>query len=560
MSDAVFPLKDNQLKASNPQDNVWLSASAGTGKTQVLSARVLRLLLEPGVDPSQVLCLTFTKAGAAEMANRINGVLARWVRLDAGTLGKELGYLGADIDPETQAHARTLFASVLDCPGGGLRIDTIHAFSQWLLANFPEEADLQPGARPTEDRERELLAREVLSDMLTEAEETGDHAIVDAVSNFACAKDPDALRVWLMRCAGAMELWNGKTAWQSPMRSRVERLLGIPTGADEDWVHEVLHPDTFPDAQLIAMLPLMQAWNAKAGRETAEFIPQWLAAEVARRVELMPGFFDTVLTKKGKPRTMANPTKDDPNLPDRQREIAAALALFEERKTLLALVDFLTPALEMGRAFALRWEEAKAREGYLDFDDLIRKAAELLGNTDASAWIRYKLDRSFDHILIDEAQDTNRAQWGIINALIDDFFSGEGARGDKLRTIFTVGDYKQAIFGFQGTSPDNFERAKIKVKKRIDDAKANVHEIRRNHRVPALQDLDLGLSYRTSPAVLDFVNRAIEVIGSDALGLSETAKPHSSAFPDRAGLVTLWEPVISRADLEDDDEEVQIEI
>ena len=140
MSGKVFPLQDNQLDAANPRDNVWLSASAGTGKTQVLSARVLRLLLTPGVEPSQILCLTFTKAGAAEMANRINAVLARWVRLDAGRLGTELGHLGASIDPATQAHARTLFASVLDCPGGGLRIDTIHAFSQWLLANFPEEA------------------------------------------------------------------------------------------------------------------------------------------------------------------------------------------------------------------------------------------------------------------------------------------------------------------------------------------------------------------------------------------------------------------------------------
>ena len=137
MSGAVYPLKDNQAHAANPRDNVWLSASAGTGKTQVLSARVLRLLLTPGVDPSQILCLTFTKAGAAEMAERINSVLARWVRLDDVKLMQELGHLGADKGPEARDHARTLFASVLDCPGGGLRINTIHAFSQWLLANFP---------------------------------------------------------------------------------------------------------------------------------------------------------------------------------------------------------------------------------------------------------------------------------------------------------------------------------------------------------------------------------------------------------------------------------------
>ncbi|MHA7818101.1 MAG: double-strand break repair helicase AddA [Erythrobacter sp.] len=553
MSGAVFPLQDNQLHAAHPRDNVWLSASAGTGKTQVLSARVLRLLLEPGVDPSQILCLTFTKAGAAEMANRINDVLARWVRLDTGSLAKELSYLGADVGPATQVHARTLFASVLDCPGGGLRIDTIHAFSQWLLANFPEEADLQPGSRPMEDRERELLAREVLADMLTEADRDGDTALTEAVENFTRVKDPDALRSWLMRCAGASELWKDGTGWQPPIAKRVLQLLDMPAHADADWAAEVLHPDTFPDHQLTAMLPLMQAWSAKTGQETAAFIAEWLPADLSRRVEIMGGFYATVLTKAGAPRKMANPTKSDPALPDRQAEIAEALALFAERHALLALADFLTPALEMGRAFALRWEEAKAREGFLDFDDLIAKAAKLLANTDAAAWIRYKLDRSFDHVLIDEAQDTNSSQWDIVFALIDDFFSGEGARGDKVRTIFTVGDYKQAIFGFQGTSPENFERARARVEKRIADARAHAHEMRDNRRLPTWNDLDLGRSYRTALPVLDFVNRTIDAIGHEAFGLTKAPSPHVGA--DRAGLVTLWNPVVSGNDVESDDEE-----
>ncbi|EAQ29949.1 ATP-dependent exoDNAse beta subunit [Erythrobacter sp. NAP1] len=205
----------------------------------------------------------------------------------------------------------------------------------------------------------------------------------------------------------------------------------------------------------------------------------------------------------------------------------------------------------MGRSFALRWEEAKAREGFLDFDDLIRKAATLLGKSEASDWIRYKLDRSFDHVLIDEAQDTNSAQWDIVFALIDDFFAGEGARGDRVRTIFTVGDYKQAIFGFQGTSPDNFERAKQKVKARIDDAKANAGELRENRRLPTWNDLDLGRSYRTSLPVLDFVNRVIETLGYGAFGLNKAPADHVGA--DRPGLVALWDPVMGAAD--DPDEE-----
>ena len=297
MSGAVFPLQDNQLSAANPRDNVWLSASAGTGKTQVLSARVLRLLLTPGVDPSQILCLTFTKAGAAEMANRINSVLARWVRVDAGTLGKELKYLGAEVKPETQDHARTLFASVLDCPGGGLRIDTIHAFSQWLIGSFPEESGLIPGSRPMEDRERELLAREVLAEMLNECDEDFEQK----VAQFAQAKTPDALRSWLMRCAGASELWIGTTAWQPPMRARVLGLLDMPAAADEEWAIEGLGPDRFPDHQLAALARALREWGKPSGEEALSGIGEWLATAHRDRLAGLSHLKGGLLNKQGLP-------------------------------------------------------------------------------------------------------------------------------------------------------------------------------------------------------------------------------------------------------------------
>jgi len=550
MSGAVFPLQDNQLDAANPRDNVWLSASAGTGKTQVLSARVLRLLLTPGVDPAQILCLTFTKAGAAEMANRINAVLARWVRLEPGSLGKELSHLGADFGPETQERARTLFASVIDCPGGGLRIDTIHAFSQWLLANFPEEADLAPGSRPIEDRERELLARDVLAEMLGEAERGGDDALIEAVANFARVKDVDALRYWLMRCASATELWEGPGAWQSPMRARVLRLLDMPSTADEAWAVEGLNHDIFPDDHIAAMIPPLEEWGTKTADKCLSFMREWRTLDLAARADAVAGFRGTLLKADGTPAlNLKKPREGHPGFSEGQDAIADAVAMVEERRALLALADFLTPALEMGRAFAIRWEAAKAREGLLDFDDLIRKAAHLLSNTQAADWIRYKLDRSFDHVLIDEAQDTNASQWDIVFALIDDFFSGEGARGDKVRTIFTVGDYKQAIFGFQGTSPENFAKAKDKVHARIEAAKANAHELREDRRLPTWNDLDLGRSFRTSLPVLDFVNRAIEGIGFEAFGLTKPPEDHVGA--DRAGLVAMWDPVTGIPDGDD---------
>lgn len=540
MSGQVHPLRDNQLLAVDPRESVWLSASAGTGKTQVLSARVLRLLLQPDVDPSQILCLTFTKAGAAEMAVRINAVLARWVRLDDTKLARELDHIGAALDDATRQRARTLFASVLDCPGGGLRIDTIHAFAQYLLASFPNEAELIPGARPMEDREREVLSREVLADMLVAAERGGDQALLDAVAQFSCRKNPDALRSWLMRCANARELWFGPRGWQVPMRPQVLQLLGLPSDADAGWVAEALSPDIFPDHQLRAMLPTLSDWGTKTGDEAATFIEQWLALDVVRRPAALDSFFKTVLKADGAPRAMKKPCDMDPLFGDRQQEVAEAVALVAERQALLDLADFLTPALELGRQFALEWDAAKLREGLLDFDDLIQRAADLLSKKEMADWIRYKLDRRFDHVLVDEAQDTNAAQWRIIDALIDDFFAGEGAAGDKLRTIFTVGDYKQAIFGFQGTSPENFRKASERVKAAMHGAAQNALESRRHHAPRELRDLDLGQSFRTSQPVLSFVDQAIGAIGIGAFGLTEH-HPHMGA--ERAGLVTLWNPV-----------------
>ena len=553
----VFALQDNQRLAAEPQDNVWLSASAGTGKTQVLSARVLRLLLREDVSPSQILCLTFTKAGAAEMANRINAVLARWVRLPETTLFKELGYLGAPQDDFTRDRARSLFASVLDCPGGGLRIDTIHAFAQFLIGNFPEEAGLAPGTRVMEDRSRELLAREVLTDLVEEAERTHDVAVLDGIRLFTTRKDPGALHNWLMRAAGAQELWEGPGSWQPPMGQRVRQLLDMPADADAAWASEPLDPDVFPDHQLEAMLPALDGWKAKTGQEAAAFIRHWLALDLPDRVEAAAQFRKTVLKADGEPRKMEGAAKIDPQLPQRQEEIAKALRLVEERRALLACAEIVTSALEVGRAFAVRWEDRKAREGLLDFSDLIRKAAVLLGNSEAADWIRYKLDRHFDHILIDEAQDTNASQWDIVDALIDDFFSGEGARGDKLRTIFTVGDYKQAIFGFQGTSPENFARAKERIRARIEAARQGIASSRTNRRMPGWQDLDLDRSFRTADIVLGFVNRMIAALGFAEFGLDEPPPEHKGDI--RPGLVTLWPPVVPEkgqdADDQDDSEE-----
>ncbi len=548
MSDKLFPLTDEQRPAVDPGEVVWLSASAGTGKTQVLSARVLRLLLEGDVSPSQILCLTFTKAGAAEMAARINRVLARWVRLEATALGKELEYIGAVNLPETRTRARRLFTEVLDCPGSGLRIDTIHAFAQWLLAAFPHEAGLVPGTKAMEDRERDLLLREVLAAMLVEAEARNDAATLGAIEALSVRLGPDAVERWLLRCAGALEAFTGPGGWQPPMLPRTFQLLGLPSDASEADLAALCEDGTFAIDALHCLHSAYKQWSAASAEGPRIAIGEWLSSTPQRRAEDANALWDALFTQKDelRNRTNKNLLSFEEHFADAGDAVRQSLLRLRERRSLLELAKWLTPALELGRTFALAWDEAKQRAGLIDFDDQIRIAARLLRQEALADWIRYKLDRRFDHVLVDEAQDTNEAQWRIIEALTGEFFAGEGARGDKLRTLFVVGDYKQAIFRFQGTSPENFEAARLRVRQEMAGVADNVRDLRRGGLARELQERGLGTSFRTARAVLEFVDMAIGRIGHESLGLKQAPQAHTGE--ERPGQVVLWQVVGSGED------------
>lgn len=537
----VFPLQGNQARAVAPQRTVWLSASAGTGKTQVLSARVLRLLLQPEVEPENILCLTFTKAGAAEMATRVNDVLARWVRLPDIELFKDLEAIGADGGPDVLARARSRFAAVLDCPGGGLRIETIHAFSQWLLSAFPIESGLLPGTRAMEDRDRELLVRDVLAQMLVEAEESGDERVLDALAELALRMDQGAVIGFLLRCASAIDLWQGPGAWQPPLRPRINRLLGLDAEEDGSGLAALCRDEAFDVASVRRCMEANAAWGTRTGIDAANMMGDWLAADPQARLAGIDGFAKLFLKENNEARSARNLDKHEPTYGDYQARVIAGITALREAMALVALAEVLEPALTVGRRFALAWDAAKAREGFIDFDDQIRTAAALLTERTTAEWIRYKLDRRFDHILVDEAQDTNEAQWRIVlDGLVQDFFSGEGQRPgvplDRARTLFVVGDYKQAIFRFQGTSPENFARARERVRRDL----AGLAQAAGNDDLTLLS-LGLGQSYRTAMPILAFVDRAIAAIGPDRFGLPEAPEPHEGAL--RPGLVRLWRPV-----------------
>ncbi|HEX7743417.1 MAG TPA: UvrD-helicase domain-containing protein, partial [Sphingobium sp.] len=219
-------LLGDQARASQPDAHVWLSASAGTGKTHVLTARVFRLLLQ-GVRPENILCLTFTKAGAAEMADRIHDRLAAWVQMDEPDLFQDLEALGEDSGPEARARARRLFAEVLESTGGGLRIQTIHGFCQQLLTAFPLEADLPPGFRPLDQREQGTLARQALADVVVLAQEQGDDALIGALQAISLRLGEGGAEQFLLRCASHLDelelLPDNIVDWLYPE-------LGLPKG------------------------------------------------------------------------------------------------------------------------------------------------------------------------------------------------------------------------------------------------------------------------------------------------------------------------------------------
>ncbi|WP_340264919.1 double-strand break repair helicase AddA [Sphingobium mellinum] len=521
-------LLGDQARAAQPDAHVWLSASAGTGKTHVLTARVFRLLLQ-GVRPENILCLTFTKAGAAEMADRIHDRLAAWVQMEEGDLFRDLEALDEESGPEARDRARRLFAEVLEATGGGLRIQTIHGFCQQLLTAFPLEADLPPGFRPLDQREQGALARQTLADIVVRAQEQGDGALIEAIQAISLRLGEGGAEQFLLRCASRADALD-----QLPgdISGWLQSELGLPEGDIADHLARQCADDVF-DMRTLAWVAQANAdWATGRAVDRCERIARWRALPPAARASGLRDLHGAwakadgdLISAKGWIPPIDGYVEASERLHGRCAELLGLQALAQ-------YAELLGAALHAGRSYARAYADAKQLAGAVDFDDLIARTAMLLSQPGIADWIRYKLDQRIDHILVDEAQDTNVSQWEIVGALAAEFFAGEGAKGDKVRTIFTVGDFKQAIFGFQGTSPQAFAAAQIAFQRHAEAADHLFH------------DLSLERSFRSTPAVLDLVDRTIATLGAGRLGLTRGDVRHVSANPF-PGEVLLWKPTVS---------------
>ncbi|WP_224824260.1 double-strand break repair helicase AddA [Cognatishimia sp. MH4019] len=512
---------ERQVQAADPQQSTWLSANAGSGKTRVLTDRVARLLLEE-VEPQHILCLTYTKAAASEMQNRLFARLGAWAMRPDPDLRQDLTELGVDgpIPDEMLRKARVLFARAIETPGG-LKIQTIHSFCAALLRRFPLEAGVSPQFKEMDDRAAKLLRDDIL-DALAE----GPHRA--AVDQMAAYLSDDIAKL-------AAEISKHKDQFlMQPNDSALRKRLGLTEASKlSDLAEETFLPgDDALLAGLFADLPKGGANDLKTAAALSNLVGRPLiAADLPTLEKVFLALSTTQLAKTGKVPTQSCWEKTDP----RRDALNDFMARIEDaRQTRLALLALDKTKALYGFAvpFVAAYEDAKQQRGWLDFDDLILKARALLTKPDVAQWVLFRLDGGIDHILVDEAQDTSPAQWDVIERLAQEFTAGEGSRAEVRRTIFVVGDKKQSIYSFQGADPSAFDRMR-------DDFANGLRAVG-----DGLANLQMAHSFRSSSVILDLVDVTL-----DEQDYGDTAELKHLAFKaDLPGRVDLW-PVVEKAEI-----------
>jgi ATP-dependent helicase/nuclease subunit A len=518
-----------QARAADPASSAWVSASAGSGKTKLLTDRILRLLLG-GTAPGKILCLTFTKAGAAEMANRLNARLAEWAAWPEPKLEAALRDLtGTTPDQALLARARKMLATVLDAPGG-LPIGTIHSFCQALLRRFPLEAGVAPYfalMEPRDAAEARTAAREAV---LAEADRF-ERFTLDRFAQYVLGE-----RVG--RTLDAVLADGFSLPAPDQAEAVLRRRLGLGAQETEAGVIEAAC-QVVDEAALLATARALLAGKVTDQRR-GQVMADWLEGGVGARVAGWEAFTRAFLTKEGeaftKPATN-DVLKANPWVADTIGTLTQLILDSTDRRKKVALVEATAALVRIAHPLAQKFAAAKDAAGALDYADLIEKADRLLRTT-GPAWVLFKLDERLDHLLIDEAQDTNPAQWAIANALTGEFFSGAGAREtapEAPRTVFAVGDVKQSIFGFQGARPEEFAVARERFGARARNAGQDFRTV------------VLDVSFRSASPVLALVDAVFQ--GEARHGVVEPGEAwpsHVSARPGQAGRVELW-PVLPDA-------------
>src|ERR1051326_6701475 len=525
-----------QQGALGPADSVWVAASAGTGKTKVLTDRLLALMLDYA-DPAHILCLTVTRAAAAEMANRINQRLAAWTTMPPGQLAGELVALtGSYPDEDETTLARQLFARVLDSPGSA-KIATIHAFCQSLLRRFPLEAGVPPEFAVLEERGAAEALAEAAEIVIAKARDERAPRLADALAVVARYIQEDRFTGLL----AAMTAERGKlraalAEGETALRRRLAATFAVPENVTPDALIAAFCAAGVCDEAGLRAVADALAMGSSKDQERGEIVARWCEMPERRR-DMLDEYAGAFLTDKGTIiKNLITKGANDRASGDMRGVLnaeAERVLRFTQQRAGAMLVEATIALIRLGDAVLRAYEERKRLHGLLYFDDLVLKTLELLRQPGIAPWVLFKLDGGLDHILIDEAQDTNPDQWAIVAALTDEFFNGEGGVGrERNRTVFAVGDAKQSIYSFQRADPRAFVDMRRHFQDRVNAAKQQWAVV------------PLEISFRAGEALLAAVDAVFRHdAAADGVALDGEAIRHVAARTGQAGIVELWPPV-----------------
>ena len=525
-------VRATQARASDPASSAFVSANAGSGKTHVLVQRVIRLLLD-GVPPEKILCITFTKAAAANMAERVFTTLGHWVTLDDAALDDAIREAGiARPDAALRMSARKLFACALETPGG-LKVQTIHALCTRLLQQFPFEANVPARFAVIDERDQtEMMERanlKVLLEASRDPESAAGRALQIAMASAADVTFKDVVREACLSRDHFMA-WTDGAGTVGAAAAQMSATLGVdPSEHIEDVEREIVDGPNLPRSRWKEVAGIL-ATSSRADQKQATRLREALAFSGIAQVE---EYLDVFLTDDRTPRATVvtnNFVARNSNIGRLFDQEILRLGPLIERRRALTIRDRTEALLRIATAAAENYRREKQERGLLDYDDLIDKTLTMLDRV-SSGWVHYKLDRGVDHVLIDEAQDTSPRQWDIVAHIISEFTSGEGARDGVVRTIFAVGDEKQSIFSFQGAAPREFDARRRALKKRFEDAGLKFDPV------------SFTYSFRSGAAILksvDHVFREADIYRS--IHSVETGYPiHNSLTDAGPSLIELWE-------------------
>jgi len=529
------------LEAAHPRRSAWVSANAGSGKTWTLANRVTRLLLD-GAAPERILCLTYTKSAAAEMQGRLFDQLGSWAMLADAELTARIREIGGDA--EDLARARRLFALALETPGG-LKIQTIHSFCQYLLTRFPLEAGIPPGFRVLDEQTARELAAEARTRVLEQAG-AGNAPLADAVAHLVTQTSEAKLQQVLDAALGSdrrkLERFFGELDGDLALAAR--RAHGAGDGDTVESIAAEFRAEIVAEEKQFRAAIGWLSGGLKTDVKYADILSAFLACKDA------PDAFailrEVFVKADGEPReriTSKGRVEADPVLSEYIMSVASRYLAAEERMRAAHAASLAEAALILADAVRKIYAGEKRLRGVLDYDDLIAETLKLLKKREAAAWVLYKLDGGLDHILIDEAQDTSPEQWEIVRALAEEFFAGEGVRDEirSPRTIFAVGDEKQSIFSFQGADPVQFDVNRRHFESFAKDGGEEfVH-------------VQLETSRRSAPEVLAFVDQVFaDEPAREGLTSANAAIAHKPHRAEAKGRVEFW-PAIKPADTPEQD-------